>query len=503
MFQLLQATGRVEDAGVPAKGLTGQAYEGHYFWDMEVYVMPFLIYTAPRIARNLLKFRYGMLDKARERARELNQQGALFPWRTINGDEASAYYAAGTAQYHIDAAIGYAIKKYVDVTGDVSFLADYGAEMLVETARLWYDLGFFSPRQNGKFCIHGVTGPDEYTTVVNNNLFTNVMARYNLEQAVQWVQWTREQEPEEYARIAQKLQLTDREVTEWAACAEGMHIPFDDGLQIHPQDDFFLDREVWDLSRTPEELRPLLLHYHPLVIYRFQVLKQADVVLALFLQGNRFTAQEKRLDFEYYDPITTGDSTLSAVVQSVIAAEVGYHEVAYGYFLDALYVDLANAHDNTVDGLHVASTGGVWSALVNGFGGMRDHDGRLSFDPRLPDGWHSLAFRVTWRGTRVRVTLTPTELAFDVEAGELPVPVDVQGTTYAVDERERVVIALDGHGPRIPGTLGNRPQTGGTRADGSRITAGVPSAIPLEGEELPEAVPVDLSMVEPATVGPD
>ena len=176
------------------------------------------------------------------------------------------------------------------------------------------------------------------------------MARYNLEQAVQWVEWTRRQEPEEFARIAQKLALSDREVTEWAACAAGMHIPFDDGLGIHPQDDFFLDREVWDLSRTPEELRPLLLHYHPLVIYRFQVLKQADVVLALFLQGNRFTAEEKRKDFEYYDPITTGDSTLSAVVQSVVAAEVGYHEVAYDYFLDALYVDLANAHDNTVDG---------------------------------------------------------------------------------------------------------------------------------------------------------
>ena len=282
-----------------------------------------------------------------------------------------------------------------------------------------------------------------------------------------------------------------------------MHIPFDEGLRIHPQDDFFLDREVWDLSRTPEELRPLLLHYHPLVIYRFQVLKQADVVLALFLQGDRFTAEEKRKDFEYYDPITTGDSTLSAVVQSVIAAEVGYHEVAYGYFLDALYVDLANLHDNTVDGLHVASTGGVWSALVNGFGGMRDHDGRLSFDPRLPDGWQSLTFRITWRGTRMRVTLTPSSLAFDVESGELPVPVEVQGTTHAVDERERLVVPLDGHGPRIPGTLGNRPQTGGTRADGSRITAGVPSAIPLEGEELPDATAVDPLHAEPTAVGPD
>jgi alpha,alpha-trehalose phosphorylase len=503
LFTLAQASGRADGHGVAAKGVTGSGYEGHYFWDSEVYVAPFLTYTSPELARNLMHFRSRMLPAARDRARELSQRGALFPWRTINGEEASAYYAAGTAQVHIDADVVHALVQYVNATGDVGFLVRDGLAILVETARLYADLGFWRSNGEGSFHIHGVTGPDEYTTVVNNNLFTNVMARYNLEQAVQWVEWTRRQEPQEFARLAQKLRLTDDEVTEWAACAEGMHIPFDDGLEIHPQDDFFLDREVWDLSRTPEELRPLLLHYHPLVIYRFQVLKQADVVLALFLQGNRFSAEQKRKDFEYYDPITTGDSTLSAVVQSVVAAEVGYHEVAYGYFLDALYVDLANQHDNTVDGLHVASTGGVWSALVNGFGGMRDHDGRLSFDPRLPDGWTSLTFRVTWRGTRMRVTLDATSLAFEVEVGELPVPVVVHGHTYTVDERERTVIALDGHGPRIPGTLGNRPQTGGTRADGSRITAGVPSAIPLDGEELPEPGAVEPSLAEPTAVGPD
>jgi alpha,alpha-trehalose phosphorylase len=180
LYQLLQATARVENAGVPAKGLTGQAYEGHYFWDMEIYVMPFLIYTAPRIARNLLIFRHGMLDQARQRARDLNQRGALFPWRTISGEEASAYYAAGTAQYHINAAIAFAMKKYVDVTDDQEFLREYGAEILVETARLWYDLGFFSDRLGGKFCIHSVTGPDEYSTVVNNTTYTNLMARENL-----------------------------------------------------------------------------------------------------------------------------------------------------------------------------------------------------------------------------------------------------------------------------------------------------------------------------------
>ena len=195
LFQLLQATGRVENAGVPAKGLTGQAYEGHYFWDMEIYVMPFLIYTAPRTARNLLIFRHGMLEQARQRARDLNQRGALFPWRTISGEEASAYYAAGTAQYHINAAIAFAMKKYVDVTDDQEFLREYGAEVLVETARLWYDLGFFSDRVGGKFCIHSVTGPDEYSTVVNNNTYTNLMARENLWYAADVVDGLRARRP--------------------------------------------------------------------------------------------------------------------------------------------------------------------------------------------------------------------------------------------------------------------------------------------------------------------
>ncbi|MEO7753699.1 MAG: glycoside hydrolase family 65 protein, partial [Terracoccus sp.] len=269
LFQLAQASGRVEQSGIAAKGVSGSGYEGHYFWDTETYVLPFLTYTSPQVARGALRFRYLMLPAALRRAKDLSHVGALFPWRTINGEEASAYYAAGTAQYHINADIAFALCKYVQATGDDDFMLREGIDILVLTARMWADLGFWlGTGDQRRFHLHGVTGPDEYTTVVNNNLFTNVMARYNLEQAVQWVEWARRQEPREFARLAQKLRLTDEEVVEWAACAEGMHIPFDEGLGIHPQDDFFLDREVWDLSRTPEELRPLLLHYHPLVIYR-------------------------------------------------------------------------------------------------------------------------------------------------------------------------------------------------------------------------------------------
>jgi len=264
-----------------------------------------------------------------------------------------------------------------------------------------------------------------------------------------------------------------------------MAIPFDKSLGIHPQDDHFLEREVWDLSRTPEELRPLMMHYHPLVIYRFQVLKQADVVLATFLQGDRFSQEEKRADFEYYDPITTGDSTLSAVVQSVIAAEVGYHDLALQYFLQALYVDLIDLHGNTVDGLHVASAGGVWSTLVQGFGGLRDHDGELCFDPRLPVDWPSLSFRVQWRGGQLGVRLTQAEIELTVDRGE-EIALAVRGEPCIVRPGSPLLVELDGHGPRQLVTLGDRPIIGGRRADGTRITSNVPEPI----------VPADASVQE-------
>ena len=481
VFSLAQASARADQQGVPAKGVTGSGYEGHYFWDSEIYVAPFLSYTQPDVARNLLHFRTRMLPAARHRAKEMAQAGALFPWRTISGEEASAYYAAGTAQVHIDADVAYALAQYVAASGDWGFLVRDGIDILVETSRMWAELGFWRSNGTPSFHIHGVTGPDEYTTVVNNNLFTNVMARYNLEQAVEAVERIRQEHPVEYAQLVTRLQLSDDEVAEWRACAAGMTIPFDEGLGIHPQDDFFLDREVWDLSRTPDELRPLLLHYHPLVIYRFQVLKQADVVLALFLQGDRFTPEEKRADFEYYDPITTGDSTLSSVVQSVIASEVGYHEVAVDYFLQSLYVDLKNLHGNTVDGLHVASTGGVWSALVFGFAGMRDRGGRLSFDPRLPASWPSMRFPIAWCGSRLRVELTQEELAITVEqAGETEVRIVVRGEEHVVTVEAPLRVRLEHQGDRIDGLLGDKPILGGTRADGTRITAGVPEPIAFE-----------------------
>ena len=437
LFQLAQASWRAEGAGIPAKGLTGQAYEGQYFWDTEIYVLPFLTYTRPRIARNLLRFRHSMLDRARQRAATLSQRGALFPWRTINGEEASAYYQAGTAQYHINADIAYAVDKYVEVRDDTGFLVECGAEILVETARMWEDLGFYRP--DGRFSIHSVTGPDEYTTVVNDNCYTNLMARANLRAAVAAVGRLADERPDDYRALAHEVGLTDGEIEAWERAADRMFVPFDDARGVHPQDASFLEREVWDLDGTPPDKFPLLLHFHPLVIYRYQVLKQADVVLAMFLLGDEFTEEQKRRNFEYYDPLTTGDSSLSAAVQCIVAAEVGDADRAWEYFVYALLMDLGDVAGNVSDGIHIASAGGVWMTLVFGFAGVRDHGGELSFDPHLPAGWDGLSFSLRFRDRQLRVELGPDVERYLLERGD-PLEIVVRGTRHKLIECDPLAI---------------------------------------------------------------
>ncbi len=407
LFQIFQASIRLEGVGIPAKGLTGQAYDGNYFWDTEIYVLPFLIYTYPQIARNLLEFRYAMLDKARQRAREVDEQGALFPWRTIDGEAASAYYAAGTAQYHINGDIMYALQHYVEVTGDRDFLFTKGAEMLVETARMWFGLGFFSHRREGKFCLYGVTGPDEYTTVVDNNLYTNLMARNNLGYAAATLKKLQEEDPGLFAAVADRTGLDISEIGHWRRAAELMYLPYDARLKIHPQDDSFLEKEVWDFEHTPPDHYPLLLHYHPLKIYRQQVIKQADVALAMFLLGDKFSLDQKRRNFDYYDPLTTGDSSLSVCIESIMALEVGYLDKALEYAHYAVLMDLEDIGGNVKDGCHIASMGGSWMLCVYGLAGLRDYGGRLQFHPQLPKRLKRLRFPLSIKGQVLEITVEP------------------------------------------------------------------------------------------------
>ncbi|MFW5842700.1 MAG: glycoside hydrolase family 65 protein [Spirochaetota bacterium] len=413
LFHLVQAAGRNGESSVAAKGLTGEGYEGHYFWDAEIYSIPYFTYTSPDIARKLLEYRYHTLPQARRRAKELHMQGALYPWRTINGEEASAYFPAGTAQYHINADIMFALRTYVDATKDREFLYRYGAEMYIETARFWLDLGDYVEGRG--FCINEVTGPDEYTAMVNNNTYTNLMARDNLATAAAIVERLAEEDPETMTRLRRELELADVETGAWRSAAEAMFIPRDQEKGIYAQDDTFLTKAPWDFEGTPKERYPLLLHYHPLTIYRYQVLKQPDVVLALFLQGFHFSPEEKKRNFDFYDPLTTGDSSLSPCIQSIVAAEVGYTDLAYRYFKMTANMDLEDVNGNVDHGAHIANMAGTWLALVYGFAGMRDYAGELSFAPRLPRAWDRLAFTLQVAGNALRVDIAQEKVVYAAE----------------------------------------------------------------------------------------
>lgn len=418
LFQIFQASVQVGDAGIPAKGLTGQAYDGNYFWDTEAYVLPFLMHTEPHLARNLLDFRYRMLDKARQRANEVNERGALFPWRTIDGEEASANYASSTAQYHINGDIAYALQKYVEISGDEEFLFDKGAEILAETARMWSGLGFFSERRDGQFCIHGVTGPDEYTTVVDNNLYTNLIARNNLRFAAETLTRMRQDCEDRYDAVAARIGLDAAEIANWRLAAERMYVPYDEEMQVHPQDDVFLYKKVWDFAGTSDDQYPLLLHFHPLVIYRHQVIKQADVVLAMVLLGHEFSLAQKRRNFEYYDPLTTGDSSLSVSIQSILAAEIGEMDKALEYGRYGILMDLGDVEGNVKDGCHIASLGGSWMLCIYGFAGMRDHDGVPGFAPRLPQGIRRVSFSLLVRQRSLAVDIDTEKVTYRLRDGD-------------------------------------------------------------------------------------
>jgi alpha,alpha-trehalose phosphorylase len=341
----------------------------------------------------------------------------MYPWRTINGEEASAYYAAGTAQYHINADIMYALKKYIQATKEDDFLFDEGVEMLVETARLWRSLGFYSPRNAEHFCLHCVTGPDEYNTVVDNNVYTNLMARENLRYAGETVERIREHRPDLFTALVHKTRLELSEVAEWKKAADRMYVPYDERLHITPQDDQFLDQEPWDFDRTPADKYPLLLYFHPLTIYRYQVIKQADLVLAMFLLGHEFSPDLKRRNFAFYDPITTGDSSLSACIQSIMAAEVGETGKALEYARVATLMDLGDVAGNVKDGCHIAAMGGVWMVFVYGFAGLRDYGGELCFWPALPDVLHCIQFRLRYRDQTLEVNVGQTSTQYRLKSG--------------------------------------------------------------------------------------
>ena len=409
LFHLLQSCGKDGDTSMAAKGLTGEGYEGHYFWDTESYALPVFTYLKPDLAEMLLRYRYSILPQSRERAATMNLKGALFPWRTISGNECSAYYPAGTAQYHIDADILYAAQKYLQATGRQ--VPSWIVEMAIESARMWISLGSYIPSKGNRFCINEVTGPDEYSACVNNNAYTNLMARENLLFAAKLV--------EQYLDVGKKLplELGSDELQSWKDAAQRMYIPFDSEKGIYAQDDSFLDRADWPFADTPKENYPLLLHYHPLVIYRHRVLKQPDLVLAQFLLSGLFTKAEKIRNFAFYEPYTTGDSSLSHCIQSIMASESFQPLKAWAYFKKTVRMDIDDIHGNSVDGIHTASMAGSWMALVYGFAGFRDWKGEFSFNPQIPDSWKSVTFCLRLGPAVLKIRFSREEVCYSLVEG--------------------------------------------------------------------------------------
>jgi alpha,alpha-trehalose phosphorylase len=426
LFHILQAGARAEQRPIPAKGLTGTGYDGHTFWDTETFVLPVLTYTHPAATADALRWRAQTLPIARDHAAKLGFEGAAFPWRTIHGEECSGYWPAGTAAFHINADIAAAVVHYLEATDDERFELEVGLPLLVETARLWRSLGQHDA--HGRFRIEGVTGPDEYSAVKDNNLYTNLMAQHNLAAAADMVA-KRQAE-------AREMGVSTEEAASWRDAAEDMYIPYDERLKVHPQHDGFTDYARWDFAGTPAENFPLLLHYPYFQLYRTQVVKQADVVLAMQLRPDAFTPEQKRRNFDYYESLTVRDSSLSPCTQAVMAAEVGHLDLAYDYLAEAAFMDLQDREHNTKDGVHIASLAGAWTALVSGFGGMRVVDGLLSFAPKLPPGIVGLSFRMRYRGRIVKVSISGKGATYCLLSGQ-PLNITHHGDPVTVTEEEQ------------------------------------------------------------------
>jgi alpha,alpha-trehalose phosphorylase len=459
LFHVLQAGARGEERPIPAKGLTGPGYDGHAFWDTEMFVLPALTLTTPDAAASALRWRHKTLPSAQQRAAQLGFRGAAFPWRTITGPECSSYWPAGTAAFHVNADIAAAVVHYIEASADEEFARAEGIELLTQTARLWRSLGHHDGV--GQFHIDGVTGPDEYSAIADDNVYTNLMAQHNLLAAARAA--------ERYPDRARELGIDPEESAGWRDAAEAMFIPYDEALGVHPQAATFTRHQVWDFAGTPPDHYPLMLHYPYLDLYRKQVVKQADLVLAMQLRGQAFTAEQKARNFDYYEALTVRDSSLSACTQAVMAAEVGQLSLAFDYLGEAALIDLDDLQHNSRDGVHIASLAGTWIALIAGFGGLRHYDGNVSFAPRLPDGITRLAFAILIRGHLLRVEVTHPSARYLLADGD---PLDIEHhsqrlTLSAGKQQERPI-------PRV--AQRPRPSQPASRAPAHRSASTSPPA---------------------------
>lgn len=448
-YQLLQSVGTDENANISAKGLSGEGYEGHYFWDTEIYVIPVMLFTQPERAKSLLEYRYHILPYAKERAKALgHEKGASYAWRTISGIECSGYFPAGTAQYHINADIAYAFVQYYLYTKDLDFILEMGAEVIFETARIWMEIGHF---YEGTFQIHDVTGPDEYTAIVNNNYYTNAMAKYHLMWANRFydlLKNTPHQHTHDKAMLLfEKIGISDAEVALMRKASNQMYFSFDEKRQLYAQDDSFLSKPRWPFEKADPLKKPLLLHYHPLTIYRHQVLKQADTVLAHFLLDQYAEKAHIKNAFDFYEKLTTHDSSLSSCIYGIVASKCGYTDKAYAFFKESIALDLEDTHHNTKDGLHMANIAGSILSVIAGFAGLKVSENGICLDPHLPKAWSSLQFNLEYKSRLISIKINDETVKCRLIKGQpisIKINEEVQLLSTSSKPYKGIIFDLDG-----------------------------------------------------------
>lgn len=434
IFQLNQTyTGEDDRLNIGPKGFTGEKYGGSTYWDTEAYCVPFYLSTADAsIARNLLIYRYKHLEKAKENARKLGYaKGALYPMVTMNGEECHNEWEITFEEIHRNGAIAYAIYNYVNYTGDKAYLGQYGLEVLVEISRFWEERVHYVAHKD-KYVMLGVTGPNEYENNVNNNWYTNRIAAWTMEYTLEALAYLQENESARYAELADKLELLESETAKWSEIIGKMYYPVDDERGIFLQQDGFLDKEIIQVKDVLPENLPLNQKWSWDRILRSCFIKQADVLQGLYFLSDRYDLETKKRNFDFYEPITVHESSLSPCIHAILACELGYKEKAYEMYLRTSRLDLDNYNNDTEDGCHTTSMAGTWMSVVHGFGGLRVLNDRLVLNPSNPGHWTSYSFKIMFRGSRLKVTVTDAQVTVSNET-EVPAALTIHGKEYTVN----------------------------------------------------------------------
>lgn len=418
IFQLNQTyTGKDPRLNIGPKGFTGEKYGGSTYWDTEAFCFPFYLYTNEEVAKNLLYYRYLHLERARENARKLGCQGALYPMVTMDGQECHNEWEITFEEIHRNAAIAYAIYNYTNYTGNKTYLFTYGLEVLAEISRYWADRVSFNPRKD-QYMILGVTGPNEYDNNVNNNWYTNTMAAWVLEYTLASLAELQAQDGQKYAVLIGKLGLAEEESRKWREIIAKMYYPYVAEFDLFEQHDGYMDKEQLLVANVPPEELPINKHWSWDRILRSSLIKQADVIQAFYFLSDRFTRECKRRNFDFYEPRTVHESSLSPCIYSIVASQIGYRDTAYQLYLRAARLDLDNYNDDSDDGVHLTSMAGSWSAIVQGFAGVTVREERLHIEPYVPAQWQGYSFRITFRGCKLKVRVAKDQVAIEQLSGE-------------------------------------------------------------------------------------